>query len=596
VAPGGAVSGPIIIRPAGPAGIDPQLAAAMQQAGMDLTVTAHAEFDPPVVPLGEHVTYRVVVTAMIEGVSLPEKLPTPPGLELTLSGRGFSYESLGNRIQPRTTHNYRVSVKSPGAYVLPSYRGSAEGKSVTIPEARLQVLPAGTPAPGRSARLLVEAPAGEFYIGQTLLVRVVLMDPGDNSVVGLSQPHVSGDAFVAEPGPVRYRRELRNDAGRMVAAHICEMLVTPIKEGQLSLAAQGQAIFNRPVAGRGIALANYNPLLDSEPVSVTVKHLPPEGELPGFTGAIGSFRIELPRPSTNQVRAGEPLALTVTVRGEGNLTRLVPPKPTWAKGWQIFPPLADSASPMEIQLRGSVSFTYALIPVSDTVQATPVIPFCCFDPTRQQYVDLTIPPVPIKVLPAPNGAASVATVMPSVAEDPSQPPIERELAMTGLAESPGRSVATLMPVQERAWFFALQFAPAAALGGLWWWNQRRRYLAEHPEIILKARARRGLQRQLRLARRAVAARDAGRFATAAVNALREACAPHAAANPQALVCADVLTALPPDVQRGNGGQAVRALFAASDASRFMDQPPDGATLLALQPELERLLGQLRERL
>jgi hypothetical protein len=115
-------------------------------------------------------------------------------------------------------------------------------------------------------------------------------------------------------------------------------------------------------------------------------------------------------------------------------------------------------------------------------------------------------------------------------------------------------------------------------------------------VIRKRRARRGIRRELRLARRAAAARDAAGFASRAINALREACAPREAANPQALVCADVLEELAANERQGRSGEVVRRLFIAADAVRFGGPVRDGEELLALKPELERLLDELKARL
>jgi hypothetical protein len=173
---------------------------------------------------------------------------------------------------------------------------------------------------------------------------------------------------------------------------------------------------------------------------------------------------------------------------------------------------------------------------------------------------------------------------------------EREYVLTGLAETPGRSQGSLTAVQRRWWFLVLQLLPAAALGGVWAWDRRRRYLEEHPEVIRRRRAQRGLRRQLRLARRASAAQDATGFVTGAINALREACAPHGAANPDALVCADVLQELPQSHRQGRAGEIVRRLFAAADAHRFGNAAKDGKDLFALQPDFEQALAELRARL
>jgi hypothetical protein len=99
-----------------------------------------------------------------------------------------------------------------------------------------------------------------------------------------------------------------------------------------------------------------------------------------------------------------------------------------------------------------------------------------------------------------------------------------------------------------------------------------------------------------MARRAAAARDAAGFASRAINALREACAPREAANPQALVCADVLEELATGERQGRHGEVVRRLFIAADAVRFGGPVRDDQELLALKPELERLLDELKARL
>jgi hypothetical protein len=142
----------------------------------------------------------------------------------------------------------------------------------------------------------------------------------------------------------------------------------------------------------------------------------------------------------------------------------------------------------------------------------------------------------------------------------------------------------------------LQLVPAAALFGLWAWDRRRRHLEQHPEVLLKRQARQGLRRQLGLARRAATARDAAAFINGAANAFREACAPHGAANPEALVCADVLQELPVPDRTGPRGEVVRRVFSAADALRFGGPVKDAPELLALESEVESVLQQLRSRL
>src|SRR5207237_1158969 len=75
-------------------------------------------------------------------------------------------------------------------------------------------------------------------------------------------------------------------------------------------------------------------------------------------------------------------------------------------------------------------------------------------------------------------------------------------------------------------------------------------------------------RERRKLRDAAHSRDGQRFAAAAVNAMRVACAPHFPAEPRALVGSDVLQLL----HETNGGdrpeELVRRFFNVADASRF----------------------------
>src|SRR5205823_3906522 len=149
-----------------------------------------------------------------------------------------------------------------------------------------------------------------------------------------------------------------------------------------------------------------------------------------------------------------------------------------------------------------------------------------------------IPPVPVKVLPgrAPGDWQAISQTAP-------EPDEEKEPELSGLAPAPGRTAWSLVPWQRQAWFPLVQLAPAALFAGLWGWDRRRRYLEEHPNVVLRRRARRALRRERRALKEAARSQDGQRFAATAVNAMRIACAPHFPAEPRALVGSDVLQLL-----------------------------------------------------
>jgi hypothetical protein len=286
---------------------------------------------------------------------------------------------------------------------------------------------------------------------------------------------------------------------------------------------------------------------------------------------------------------------------------VAPPAPT-AKDWQLFAadpsvtpgasapvPAAPFAPPRPgSPQQGAATFHFTLIPLSEDVRATPAIPFSYFDPIRAVYVDLTIPALPVTVRKGavPADLAALKQADASIAES-------EEVALSGLAATPGRSASTLTPLQQQIWFPLAQLAPAAAFAGLWAWDRRRRYLERHPDVVLRRRALRALRRQWRTARHAARRGNAEEFAAAAVKAMQVACAPHYPAEPRALVGSDVLELI---CSPGNGQdsrksvQAVRRFFSITDASRFADSPAVFTELLSLQPELDDVLQQLEAKL
>jgi hypothetical protein len=487
-----------------------------------------------------------------------------------------------------------------------------------VPSAQLEVVAEPPATVPRATQLSLELPVTNLLVGQAVQARVVLPIPPGGVVQGLMQPQLSGQGLLIDLGGVRQRIEMVLRGGVASPTFIYEITLTPMMAGKQTVFAQGFTVERRvpsPVVTIGPnAIPNVLPqytLVESEPVEMNVRPLPREGELPGFAGAIGSFTVGPPRLATNVLHVGEPASLSVTITncGDAPLARLVAPPPPQTPDWQVFvandfaPAQPVAVQPPGIRLRaalptqpgnfqGVTTFKYTLIPLTEAVRATPPIPFSCFDLKEARYADLTIPPVPVTVKPGaePGDPAILQQANSAVVES------EKELALSSLAASPGRTASSMVPPQQQAWFPLVQLAPAVVFFVLWRWDRRRRYLEQHPDIILRRRARRALRRQWRILRRAARAPDAGRFAAAAVNAMRVASAPHYPAQPRALVGCDVLPLLPETERSGRAGEVVRRFFAVTDAARFSTAASNAADLLPLQPDLERVLQQLEEKL
>jgi hypothetical protein len=579
---------------------------------------AMASFDPPVVRPGEQAFYRVVFNALEESIKMPGNITAAPQLEIRPGAHAQILQVTGTNMEPRTSFNYRVRASSLGTFTVPAFVVTVYDKPVTVPAAALAVVSVPPPSVQPAPRVALEFPVTNLVVGQAVAVRVVLPGFPGGTVQGLGAPQLSGQGFLVDLAGARQRIEMMQREGRPVPGFIYETTLTPVTTGKLTVFAQGFTAgnqFSGPITITGNAVIPGGPprytLLESDPIELNVRPLPTEGELPGFTGAIGRFAVGLPNLATNALHVGDPVRLTVLVtnHGDGPLARLVAPPPPQVREWQVFaasdyapaqlvqtpPPSPFARTGLGAQpapAQGIVAFNYTLIPLTDTARATPPIPFSCFDPKSGSYVDLTIPSVPVTVKP---GAAPIdLTALAQPASTAGEP--EKELVLRGLPASRGRTAASLVPPQQRAWFPLIQLAPAALFFGLWNWDRRRRYLEQHPDILLRRRARRALRRQRRILQRAARAADAPRFAAAAVSAMRVACAPHYPAEPRALVGADVLPLLPELDRAGRPGEVVRRVFAVTDATQFSPAAPSPADLLPLRPDLERVLQQLEDKL
>ena len=583
---------------------------AQPKINFDTPVIAVPTLDPSVIRPGEECIYRVTLNALLDSVAWPTNI-VAPGLQVRPTASGQMLQMSPTSMEPRTTFNHRLRADKTGAFVIPEFTVQVYGKPVKVPSIKLEVSREAPPTAVSSQMLYLDFAQTNVWVGQSLRARILLPAGPGGAVQGLTQVQVTGQGFIVDPSAVRQSVQVvPHPGGRQSSpSFIYETALTPIRAGRIKLFAQGFAASSRfgngfVVTGPtgfpgGVPLFN---LLESDPIHLTVKPLPLQGELPGFTGAIGFFLMDPPTLSSGQTKVGEPIKISVTIRGRDSQARLVAPLPPLSRDWQIFPVTAESAtprpynpafiiSPDQYSPLGSAKFEYTLVPMNDETDATPVIPFCAFNPETGAYYDLSIPAMPVRVAPSPVPVNTAALAQAAEA----RPKAAKEPALGPLASTPGSSAASLMPVQQRAWFPAVQLAPGLVFLALWYWDRRRRFLENHPEVVRRRLALRMLRRERQALRKAARASDAPKFAGAALRAMRAAAAPHYPAEPRALVGADILPLLSGSPEPA--GEVVKTIFATCDASQFSDrQSADLKDLLQLQQGIETVLTVLESKL
>jgi hypothetical protein len=570
------------VSPHFPAQVLPQLQVPQPLVDVSSPVTATAAFDPPVARVGEAVFYRVSLDAAEASIQRPGEIPAPPGLRFTLEAHGQLTQDFMRRFRPLTSFLYKAQATATGYFTVPAFVVKVHGQSVTVPAASLDVdnNVSGPPA----QQLVLEVSDTNAFIGQPLRARVLLPASPSNTIEALQEVQLNGDGFMSDRTTMRQAIKMAEYAGQTGPAFIYEITLTPIMTGTLRISAQAFTAgreFTGPITiSAHVMIPGEVPqydLLISEPVQINVRPLPIAGQLPGFTGSMGKFALGTPRLSNNRVQVGEPVRLIVPVRHYGELDHLVPPTLPLVKGWEIIPDNSVEAS----------HFSYTLIPLTDKVRGTPTLPYSYFDPATANYVDLTIPSLPMTVMEQGLPAELSATEAGGTSNSP--------LKLSSLSPTPDNITIGLKPPQLRGWLVGFQVVPVLGMLGLWQWDRRRRFLEAHPDIVRRRKARRALGREKRWLREAANRGDATAFIRHAANAMQIACAPHYAAHPQALICAEVLERLS-DVERdGPAGETVQKIFAAADA-RFASAPQPQGDWLSLQADVNAVLLKLEEQL
>ncbi len=545
-------------------------------------ISATAEFDPPVVRAGEKCFFRVTVEATQNSTEWPEKISAPTELAFGSVMRGQLTQPDGVKFHPLTAAIYEVTVAKPGQFTVPGFELSAGGLRVKVPAAMLDVVKTNASATA-ARRLRLEFSETNLFFGEPFRARVISPAGPGNQVEALHDVQFNGGGFMADKLSTRMSVTSVSVNGQPKPAFTYEVVLTPLAAGPLAVSAQAFTV--PPFSAGPITItANGGPVtlnsaaqatpvfLTSEPVPLNVRPLPEENAPPGFTGAMGKFTADKPLLATNRVRLGEPLRLKYNFNAGTNLVRYVPPQAPPSREWQII-----EGKP------GENVFTF--IPLTDDATNTPAIPFCAFDFVAQKFYDLTIPALPVTVI-----GDGLPTEL-RAADDAGKNSAPLKLSA---ADAPGKSVASLKPLQLQGWFLFVQVLPLYGFFLLWRWDERRRFLEAHPEIVRRQKAKRALRREKKFLRAAVAAGDAEKFLHHAVAAMRIAVAPHFPADDRALVGGDVLSQLAATERDGAEGETVRNIFAAADA-HFSGKAVAPVALVAAA-DVENVLQKLEEKL
>ena len=258
------------------------------------------------------------------------------------------------------------------------------------------------------------------YAGEEVILSYTLCFSGDAPQVSdLSAPALDG--FRAEEiDPGRYVKSIpvTIDGTLYRSALVRQYRISALQPGTISIRGYRlRCLFpdDHPSAKSGdVVLAAPEMVIRARPL--------PEPAPEGFRGAVGSFSFGLKADRTT-LRAGDPLTVTLTIAGTGNLTALIAPEPVFPPAFHQRPPVsALSLDSSKSRASGSFSTRITLYPDQTGTVTIPETRFVYFDPLKNRYLTLASGPVAISVTPAENTGEKVRPT-DSVPEEPAAKPL-----------------------------------------------------------------------------------------------------------------------------------------------------------------------------
>jgi len=239
----------------------------------------------------------------------------------------------------------------------------------------------------------------------------------------------------------------------------------PVRPGELTIA---PALAELEVRRGGFFSQAKKVRRASQQVVVTVEPLPDAGRPPEFAPAnVGqfSFRAEIDKET---VKVGEPVTLSMTARGAGNVRNLVVPRIADIDGLKVYAPESEvEVVARDESVTGTLTHKVLIIPKRAGEYLLPELKWSYFDPAAREYKTLSSAAKRFAVAP---GEGTSAVQGPSVGVQTT--PLDDGGAFGRMAQKL-RSIATRADlatsgegiVLDEPWFLLLAgFAPLAYLG------------------------------------------------------------------------------------------------------------------------------------
>ena len=460
------------------------------------------------------------LTITIESKQAAEVImPEVDGLIFHQRGRSSQFQMINGKTSHSTHYTYLVQATKPGTYSIPPITIKTKegvhhtkeifctvaGSPAALPQHRQAPSAAIDPEPEAqldNIAFIKLLPGKEkAYLGEVIPTTIKAYFNRAVRFKFNALPELIGDGFLLETltNEPRQQEEVINDTPHMVLTWNTSL--TGIKEGTSDLKVEMDVSMLVRTPGQRPSLPGFGGRFqddffddffaryENQPIRIVspfipmeVNALPETGKPDNYTGAIGSFTMDIEAQPT-EISPGDPITLTLSITGNGNFDTVSLPVLTETAGIKTYSPTVSFTEGTN-QAKSIKKFEQAVILTDPARQQIPPFMFSYFDPVNETYETILTDPITVAVSgdhtpsTTPNPSSRSQNII--TADNDEQLPYP-ELAPVKLEA--GRGVHKLKPLFLKPPFLTVLLLLGMGIVTLTGYRVRSQFLLKHPEIV-----------------------------------------------------------------------------------------------------------------
>ncbi|RKY38785.1 MAG: hypothetical protein DRP75_03785 [Candidatus Omnitrophota bacterium] len=401
----------------------------------DEQISFSASVDKTKVSMNEEIVLSLSISGTTN-VSQPV-LPPLPDFNIYSSGRSQKISIINGNVSTSLTFRYILIPKKVGRFTIGKAKITYKGKVYTTQPIEVEVVPAlisqskQLPPPSSS-----EARAREVFIEQVVDKKKVYV----NEQIRLSFRIYQSVDFLENPeyhppsltGFWQEKLEEREyykwiNGQRYLVSEINTALF-PISPGKYTIGSAGLTCTIKNDSARfPKSIWDWDPFteffgqakrkrLHTQPLEIEVIPLPANAPS-DFKGAVGRFSLSVDIDK-KEAKVGEPITLTLKIKGEGNLKSLTSPQlPSLSYFKQYTSEGETKILSSDKVIQGEKSYQYILIPQKEGDFTIPAFTFSYFDPQKKTYQRLRTEAISVHISPSPTSPSTSSLSRKSAREN-----------------------------------------------------------------------------------------------------------------------------------------------------------------------------------